>query len=77
MDGKLALFFPYARHPSCGAVTCVERFGSALQLNVHFHVLVPDGAFDHDGVFVEDEAPDLNDADAYQARPQRMLDATT
>ena len=42
-----------------------------------FHVLVPDGACDHDGVFVADEAPDVNDADSYQARPQRMLDATT
>jgi hypothetical protein len=31
---------------SCGAITFVQRFGSALQLNVHFHVLVPDGAFD-------------------------------
>ena len=32
--------------PSCGAITFVQRFGSALQLNVHFHVLVPDGGFD-------------------------------
>jgi Putative transposase len=44
---------------SCGAVTFVQRFGSALQLNVHFHVLVPDGAFDHDGVFVVDEVREL------------------
>ena len=28
-----------------GAVTFVQRFGSALQLNVHFHVVVPDGVF--------------------------------
>ena len=34
------------KRPSCGAITFVQRFGSALQLNVHFHVLVPDGAFD-------------------------------
>jgi hypothetical protein len=40
------------RPPACGAVTFVQRFGSALQLNVHFHVLVPDGAFDEHGVFV-------------------------
>jgi len=32
--------------PHCGAITFVQRFGSALQLNLHFHVLVPDGAFD-------------------------------
>jgi hypothetical protein len=46
----------------CGAITFVQRFGSALQLNVHFHVLVPDGAFDDDGAFVADEAPGDNDA---------------
>lgn len=34
------------------AITFVQRFGSALQLNVHFHVLVLDGAFDDDGVDV-------------------------
>ena len=27
------------------AVSFVQRFGSALQLNVHFHVLVPEGLF--------------------------------
>jgi len=31
--------------PSCGSITFVQRFGSALQSNVHFHVLVPDGVF--------------------------------
>ena len=29
----------------CGAVTFVQRFGSALNLNVHFHALLPDGVF--------------------------------
>lgn len=29
----------------CGAVTFVQRFGSSLNLNVHFHVVVLDGAF--------------------------------
>ncbi len=28
----------------CGAVSFIQRFGSALQLNVHFHVLVPEDA---------------------------------
>jgi hypothetical protein len=32
------------RPPACGAVTFVQRFGSALQLNLHVHMLVPDGA---------------------------------
>ena len=28
-----------------GAVTLIQRFGSALNLNVHFHVLFLDGAY--------------------------------
>jgi hypothetical protein len=30
----------------CGAVTFVQRFGGALNLNVHFHVLALDGAYE-------------------------------
>ena len=33
------------RHSRTGAVTFVQRFSSALRLNVHFHCLVPDGVF--------------------------------
>ena len=29
----------------CGSVTWVQRFGGHLNLNVHFHALVPDGVF--------------------------------
>lgn len=29
----------------CGAVTFVQRFGDALNLNVHFHSLVLDGVY--------------------------------
>jgi len=29
----------------CGAVTAIQRFGSALNLNVHFHSLVLDGVY--------------------------------
>ncbi len=37
-------------------------FDSGLQFNVHIYVPVPDGAFDHDGVFfVAHEAIDDND----------------
>jgi hypothetical protein len=32
----------------CGAVTFVQRFGSSLNLHVHFHVVVLDGAFTRD-----------------------------
>jgi len=35
--------------PSCGArsgaVTFIQRFGSALNLNVHLHMLIPDGVY--------------------------------
>ena len=29
-------------------MTCIQRFGSALNLNLHFHTLVPDGVFYED-----------------------------
>ncbi len=32
----------------CGSVTVVQRFGSALNLNVHFHALVMDGVYAKD-----------------------------
>ena len=48
-----------ARHP--GAITFVQRFGSALQLNVHFHVVMPDGLFDDEGNFAH--LPPPTDAD--------------
>ncbi len=35
----------------CGAITFVQRFGSALNLNVHFHCVVPDGVFRENGEF--------------------------
>jgi hypothetical protein len=34
-----------ARSAACGAVTFVQRFGDALNLNVHFHSLVLDGVY--------------------------------
>jgi hypothetical protein len=30
---------------TCGSVTWIQRFGGFLNLNVHFHALVPDGLF--------------------------------
>jgi hypothetical protein len=29
-----------------GAVTLIQGFGSALNVNVHFHILIPDGCTD-------------------------------
>ena len=34
-----------ARPEQCGAVTFIQRFGSALNLNVHFHTLALDGVY--------------------------------
>ena len=53
----------------CGSVTFVQSFGSALNLNPHFHVLMLDGVYasaeDGDApVFVP--APALIDADVQQ-----------
>ena len=35
-----------ARNAKCGAVTFLQRFGGALNLNVHFHSLVFDGVYE-------------------------------
>lgn len=32
----------------CGSITFVQRFGGFVNLNVHFHTLVPDGVFFND-----------------------------
>jgi hypothetical protein len=50
-----------AEEADSGAVTLIQRFGSAANLNIHFHCLVLDGVYrcDTDGepVFVEVPAP--------------------
>lgn len=61
------------KNPSCGAITFVQRFGSALQLNVHFHVLAPDGGFDEDGVFVAQEPPNEEDVRDLLVRAGRRV----
>jgi hypothetical protein len=40
-----------------GAVTFIQNFGSALNLNTHFHNMMPDGVFDHDGIFFKVRKP--------------------
>ncbi len=37
------------RAPQCGAISFIQRFGSALNLNLHFHTLALDGAYADDG----------------------------
>ena len=50
--------------PRGGAVVHAQRFGAALNLNLHFHALVLDGVFvDHAGTPVFHEAPPLTDED--------------
>jgi hypothetical protein len=39
----------------CGAVTFLQRFGSALNLNLHYHTLALDGAYVYPDVY--EEAP--------------------
>ena len=49
--------------PRASAVTFVRRFGGALNLNVHFHCVIPDGVFvrDDGGVRFVDLAPPSDD----------------
>jgi hypothetical protein len=60
-----------------GAVTAIQRFGSVLNLNVHFHTLVPDGVFVADGAggarFVPLPAPTDDDVAEICARVARRI----
>ena len=60
-----------------GAVTAIQRFGSVLNLNVHFHTLVPDGVFVADGVdgarFVPLPPPTDDDVAGVCARVVRRI----
>jgi hypothetical protein len=49
----------------CGSVSFVQRFGSALNLNPHYHVLMPDGVYvtGEDGTPCFVQAPQLSDDD--------------
>ena len=52
----------------CGSVSFVQRFGSALNLNPHFHVLMPDGVYvtGQDGTPSFVRVPQLSDDDVQQ-----------
>ena len=64
-----------------GTVTAIQRFGSGLQLNVHFHTLVLDGVFSQtrSGPLTFHPAPPPSDADVahilaiVRARVGRLL----
>jgi hypothetical protein len=60
-----------SRQADCGAVTLIQRFGSALNLNVHFHLLMPDGVYLRGAeapVFVRTAAPALPELQALAER---------
>lgn len=63
----------------CGGVVVVQRFGSALNLNVHLHALVPDGVFEEgeDGLvrFRRGRAPTTEEVEAVVERVARRAEA--
>lgn len=63
--------------PKTGAVTFVQRFGGILNLNIHFHSLIPDGVFvpTHDGslVFVALAPPNDHDVWVVTCRVRRRV----
>lgn len=46
-----------------GAVTLIQRFGSALNLNLHFHMLYLNGVYDSSGYFWPVKPPTTEDLD--------------
>jgi Putative transposase/Transposase zinc-binding domain len=73
-----AIFADYRRRAGrngrCGAVTFVQRFGGALNLNVHFHCVVPDGVFLDEGSFLAAPPRSDDEIHAVLARIVRRLE---
>jgi hypothetical protein len=70
--------FQRIHHPHCGAVTVVQRFGDALNLNVHFHSLMLDGVYDLDdrrgGRFISLPPPGIDEVRRILVRFIRRLE---
>ncbi len=63
-------------NPKTGSVTLIQRFGGSLNLNIHFHVLYPDGVFDEQGEFYMTELPsDLDIEEAVDLINKRVMRA--
>ena len=63
-------------HGRLGAVSFVQRFGSALNAHVHFHCCVIDGVFTEDGdgqVLVAEAGLTAEDCAAVQQRVRRRV----
>ena len=59
------------RQANTGAVTLIQRFGSAANLNIHLHCLVLDGVYRHSegaAVFHEVAAPIIEELQALLAK---------
>jgi hypothetical protein len=72
LRARRALGLGSTRQAHTGAMVAVQRFGSALNLNIHFHALVLDGVFVVDAfgnpAFVELAPPSLADLHRVAAR---------
>jgi hypothetical protein len=62
-----------AREGQTGAVTFVQRFGSALQLTPHFHALLPDGVFTEEAAFVPLSPPSQEEVERLLAQVRRRV----
>ena len=63
-------------HAKAGVITFVQRFGSALQLTPHFHVVAPDGVFAEKGNgirFIPLAAPSQEDVERLLKRVRRKV----
>jgi hypothetical protein len=64
--------------PRTGSITAVQRFGSDLALNVHFHMLFVDGVYDVLGAFTPIAAPTRDELETLcttiAERVQRLLE---
>ena len=72
LQARRALGLGSTRQAHTGAMVAVQRFGSALDLNIHFHALVLDGVFVVDAfghpAFMELAPPSLADLHRVAAR---------
>ena len=58
----------------CGAVTFVQRFNSALGLNIHYHSVIPDGLFEKEnGEFHRLPPPDEEEVSEVLAKVARRV----
>jgi hypothetical protein len=49
------------KNAKCGAVTFIQRFGNALNLNLHFHIVAIDDAYTENGNLVRYSGVEADD----------------